>query len=135
MLENWAGIGRSSDLPEDVYHETFFPFEKAMEMITPHQAGILNSARNHLQKIAGYSKLPAMLLDREFTLPEMRIAYEVVSGFSLQDAAFRRKVASQNIILEVGERRGLQTRPAKTYQLIGVRLDFDRNLVFSDTRP
>lgn len=134
VLQSWAGIGRASELPDDVDQEGFIPYEKAAEIISPSEAGILHNARNTLRNLAGTSKLPAMFLAREFTLPEMRMAYEIVSEMPIVDAAFRRKVASQNIIREVGERRGLQTRPAKTYELVGARYDFERNLVFSDTK-
>jgi 8-oxo-dGTP diphosphatase len=91
---------------------------------------ILAKAADRWRRRAAYSTLPAFLLPPAFTLPELRAAYEVVLGRSLNDSAFRRKLGDLRIVEPVeGAKSASTDRPAQLYRLIhpGV-VEFDRNL-------
>lgn len=81
---------------------------------------------------ASYSTLPAFLLPKTFTLPELKAVYEAVLGTALNDSAFRRKVMEMRILEEVPEKRGATAgvrRPAQLWRLAADRLvEFDRTV-------
>jgi len=121
---------RPEHLSDDAISD-FLPVEVAKDIITPTSQESLNRCVTELSQLSHRSKWPMFLLNKEFTLTEMRRAYEIVSGYEIVDSAFRRKVLSMHIVSEVGERRGLQTRPATTYQMMGVLMNFEKNLVYT----
>ncbi|MFG6080303.1 hypothetical protein ACEUZ9_000853 [Paracoccus litorisediminis] len=141
----WAGIGRAQQLgefdrsrmafvdPDAVYCSAIWGADNSDKLST-HDTAKLGLAREDLRQIAGRSKIPAMFLPREFTLPEMRNAYEVVSGLPIDDSNFRRKVENQSMIREVSFRTATSRRPARTYELVGVGLDLRQSLIFRDKR-
>ncbi len=82
---------------------------------------IVSAALERLRGKASYSSLPAFLLPEQFTLPELKAAYETVMGTPLNDSAFRRKIGDLGIIEEVPEAKSPATaarrRPAQLYRL------------------
>jgi 8-oxo-dGTP diphosphatase len=91
---------------------------------------IVAKATDRWRRRAGYSTLPAFMLPTQFTLPELRAAYEVVLGRTLNDSAFRRKVGELRIVAPVGGAKSVVTdRPAQLYRLAAARItEFDRTL-------
>jgi 8-oxo-dGTP diphosphatase len=104
-------VGDAKDLPFD--HDT-----------------ILTAARERCRRRAGYSTLPAFLLPPSFTLPQLRSAYEIVLGRTLNDSAFRRKLGELRIVEPIeGAKSPLTDRPAQLYRLVHPTVtEFDRTL-------
>ena len=95
---------------------------------------ILQAAIARLRGKGNYSTLPAALVADEFTLTELRTAYEIAFGNQINRTDFRRKILSLDAIEETGAQRKADgpARPALTYRLKdGVRV-FDRNLNWQD---
>lgn len=83
---------------------------------------------------AAYSSLPAFLLPKKFTLPELMGVYEAVLGQRLDQSTFRRKVEAQGMIQKTrgkGKRQHEGAgRPATLYSLSQPALhDFGRVLL------
>ena len=81
-----------------------------------------------------YSSLPAFLLPKRFTLPELMGVYEAVLGQKLDASTFRRKVETQGMVVKVrGKNKRLHQgagRPATLYTLSQPALhDFGRVLL------
>jgi 8-oxo-dGTP diphosphatase len=89
---------------------------------------IVDVALARLRGKATYSSLPAFLLPRTFTLPQLQEVYEHVLGHALDKSSFRRKIEAQGVIVPVDEMvRGGRHRPAQLYRLNDRRLaEFDR---------
>lgn len=91
---------------------------------------ILRVAVQRLRGKGDYSTLPAALVGEEFTLSELRAAYEVVLGTTIDKAVFRKRILALDVIEETGLTRQVvpNSRPAMTYRLAdGVRT-FDRQV-------
>lgn len=80
-------------------------------------ANILQSAIERLRNKAEYTSLPAYLLPKEFTLPELQRAYEVVLGRPVEKSAFRTRVLSSGLVDEVEGVRTGPYRPAQIYRI------------------
>lgn len=79
---------------------------------------IVKRAAERCRRRASYSSLPAFLLPPTFTLPALRRAYEAVLGRTLNDSAFRRKVAELRMVEPVvGAISKTSDRPARLYRL------------------
>lgn len=94
---------------------------------------IAAAAVQRLRSKGAYSSLPAFLLEPEFTMPQLKDAYQTVMGEPLNDSAFRRKMADLGIIEEVADAKSpataLRRRPAQLYRLKQRALvAFDRTL-------
>lgn len=91
---------------------------------------ILVEAISRLRGKGDYSTLPAALVGREFTLSELRAAYEVVLGVEIDKGVFRKRILALGVLDETGRTTRIvpNSRPAMTYRLRdGVRT-FDRQL-------
>ncbi|WP_411840041.1 NUDIX hydrolase [Paracoccus sp. ME4] len=100
---------------------------------------ILGEAIRRLRGKGGYSTLPAALVGDEFTLSELRGAYEVVLGIGIDKAVFRKRMLDLGVLEETGRTTRIvpNSRPAMTYRLRdGVRT-FDRQVgsASSPVRP
>ncbi|MDH6258732.1 NUDIX domain-containing protein [Bradyrhizobium sp. BR13661] len=105
------------------------PVAEARGLPFDHDA-IVAGALERCRRRAAYSSLPAFLLPVEFTLPELRRAYEAALGRSLNDSAFRRKVDELRMIEPVtGSVSKATARPAQLFRLAksGV-VEFDRTV-------
>ncbi|MDA7423779.1 NUDIX hydrolase [Thalassococcus lentus] len=93
-------------------------------------AEICQHVHRRIQSKAIYSTLPAWFLPKHFTLAELRQTYERLSGQSLNDSAFRRKVRELDMLAEVEGAKSKDTaRPAQLYRLKEAKLtDFDRKI-------
>lgn len=80
---------------------------------------ILAEAIRRLRGKGGYSTLPAALVGDEFTLSELRAAYEVVLGAGIDKAVFRRRMLEIGALEETGRTTRIvpNSRPAMTYRL------------------
>ncbi|NVO13590.1 MAG: NUDIX hydrolase [Rhodoplanes sp.] len=105
------------------------PLREAKGLPFDHDA-IVAKAADRWRRRAAYSTLPAFLLPPQFTLPELRAAYEVVLGRALNDSAFRRKLGELRIVAPVEGAKSIVTdRPAQLYRLAAAGIaEFDRTL-------
>ena len=76
-----------------------------------------------------YSSLPAALLGEEFTLSELKRAYEIVLGNAIDLSSFKRKLIQLDMIEESGKKtKSGSKRPAMLYRLTGPARTFNRSL-------
>ncbi len=88
----------------------------AQELAFDHKE-ILTTGIERLRNKAEYTSLPVYLLPKEFTLPELQQAYEVVLGRPVEKSAFRTRVMSSNMLEESNGMRTGPFRPAQLYTL------------------
>jgi len=107
-----ADGGRISDaialLPVDSAACAALPFD---------HAAIVAKAVERVRGKSGYTSLPAYLLPREFSLPELHAAYQNVLGTTLDRAGFRRKIMEHGFIEETGATRMSGGRPARLFRM------------------
>ena len=108
---------------------SIIPVEEVASLPFDHEAIVAEGVKR-LQSKGAYSSLPAFLLPREFTMPQLREIYETVMRTSLNDSAFRRKVEELQLIEPVsGAFSKASARPAQLYRLRkAVLQEFDRKL-------
>ena len=80
-------------------------------------AQLLTAALERLRSKVEYTSLPAYLLPEEFTLGELQRAYEIVLGRSVEKSAFRTRIRSAGLVVEVPRHRTGPNRPAQLYRL------------------
>jgi ADP-ribose pyrophosphatase YjhB (NUDIX family) len=78
---------------------------------------LLAAAIERLRSKVEYTSLPAYLLPDEFTLGELQRAYEIVLGRPVEKSAFRTRVRSASLVVEVPRMRTGPNRPAQLYRL------------------
>lgn len=78
---------------------------------------LLQAALDRLRAKVEYTVLPAALLPKTFTLPELQRTFEIVLGRELDKSAFRTRMQSAGVIEETGETRADSRRPAMLYTL------------------
>jgi 8-oxo-dGTP diphosphatase len=76
-----------------------------------------SAALKRLRDKVEYTVLPASLLPREFTLPQLQHTFEIVLGRDLDKSAFRTRMLSAGVIEETGDYRPSIRRPAALYRL------------------
>lgn len=79
-------------------------------------AEILDYALTRLRYKLEYTAVGFELLPKEFTLPELQMAYEIVLGEKLDKRNFRRKILSAGVIEPSGSHRTGEGRPARLYR-------------------
>ena len=79
-------------------------------------ADILAYALQRLRCKLEYTAVVFELLPETFVLSELRAAYEVILGETLDKRNFRRKILSAGVIEETGAQRTGEGRPAKLYR-------------------
>jgi len=80
-------------------------------------AKLLGAAIERLRAKVEYTSLPAFLLPKEFTLPDLQRAYEVVLGRAVEKSAFRTRVLMAGVVEPVDRQRQTGKRPAQLYRL------------------
>jgi ADP-ribose pyrophosphatase YjhB (NUDIX family) len=80
-------------------------------------ATILAAALERLRGKVEYTSLPAYLLPDEFTLSELQRAYEIVLGRDVDKSAFRTRILSAGLLVDVPRQRTGPNRPAQLYRL------------------
>ena len=80
-------------------------------------ARLLSAAIERLRAKVEYTSLPAYLLPKEFTLPDLQHVYEVVLGRAIEKSAFRTRVLAAGVVESVDRRRQTGKRPAQLYRL------------------
>ena len=104
------------ELPEGVM---LVPVDQVKDLAFDHD-DILAAAMQRLRNKSAWSNLPALLLPREFSLPEIQAIYEAVRGTKLDQSSFRRKLNELRLVEETGNTRQERPgRPAKLYRLSG----------------
>lgn len=78
---------------------------------------IVTAAVDRLRKKVEYTSLPAYLMTHEFTLSELQKTYEIVLGRKLEKSAFRTRILSTELVIEVPRFREGANRPAQLYKL------------------
>jgi ADP-ribose pyrophosphatase YjhB (NUDIX family) len=78
---------------------------------------ILHTAVLRLRSKVEYTSLPAYLMPKEFTLPDLQRVYEIVLDRSLEKSAFRTRMLSADLIEPVSKMRKGPNRPAQIYRL------------------
>ena len=78
---------------------------------------LLDAALRRLRDKVEYTVLPASLLPRAFTLPQLQHTFEIVLGRELDKSAFRTRMLSAGVIEETGEFQPSLRRPAALYRL------------------
>jgi 8-oxo-dGTP diphosphatase len=78
---------------------------------------LLAAALERLRSKVEYTSLPAYLLPEEFTLGELQRAYEIVLGREVEKSAFRTRIRSAGLVVEVPRQRTGPNRPAQLYRL------------------
>src|SRR5262249_34250580 len=78
---------------------------------------LLSAAVERLRAKVEYTSLPAFLLPREFTLPDLQHVYQVVLGRAVEKSAFRTRVLSAGVVEAVNRQRRTGKRPAQLYRL------------------
>lgn len=89
---------------------------------------IVDYALWRLRNKVGYSRVAHGFLPAEFTLAELREAYETILGRSLDPANFRRQVESTGTLLPTDRFRTGSHRPARLYR-------YDTDLELADHGP
>ncbi|MBR1141479.1 MULTISPECIES: NUDIX hydrolase [Bradyrhizobium] len=80
-------------------------------------AEILQAAVQRLRNKVEYTSLPAYLMPKEFTLPELQRTYEIVLDRALEKSAFRTRMLSADLIEPIAKMRKGPNRPAQLYRL------------------
>ncbi len=80
-------------------------------------AKLLAAAVERLRAKVEYTSLPAFLLPREFTLPDLQRAYEIVLGRPVEKSAFRTRVLAAGVVEPIDRQRQTGKRPAQLYRL------------------
>jgi len=80
-------------------------------------AEILAAAITRLRNKVEYTSLPAFLVPKEFTLTELRCAYEIVLDRTLEKSAFRTRVLTADLVEPLNKTRQGPNRPAQMYRL------------------
>jgi 8-oxo-dGTP diphosphatase len=111
------------DLPEpraadDAADARWYDLADTPELAFDHTK-ILKSAIDHLRLQLDRSDLVYKLLRDEFTLTELQTAYEVILQEKLDKRNFRRKILQTAQLVESGQRRGKEGRPARLYRYQG----------------
>lgn len=86
-------------------------------------ADILKRALQRLRCKLESTALGTLFMPEEFTLSELRQAYERVFNEKLDGRRFRRRILVADILAETGTRRGASRRAAKLYRFKGNQLE------------
>jgi 8-oxo-dGTP diphosphatase len=78
---------------------------------------LVDAAMDRLVAKAEYTSLPAFLLPGEFTLPDLQRVYEVVLRRPIEKSAFRKRVITAGLVVELPRQRDTGKRPAQLYRL------------------
>ena len=84
-------------------------------------ADVLKRALQRLCHKLDSTALGSLFMPEEFTLSELRRAYERISNEKLDGRRFRRRILAAEILEETGTRRGSGSRAAKLYRFKGGR--------------
>lgn len=93
----------------------WFALDEIPELAFDH-IGIVEKALERLKGKIKYQPIGFELLPEKFTLPDLRILYEIILQTELDDRNFRKKLLSFNLLIDTGEmQRGARNRAPKLY--------------------
>lgn len=135
----YMGLVRDDDL-RPVSERARWELVDSIQALPFDHMEMLARALRRVRDKSSYSSLPAFLLPRTFTFPQLQRVYEEVLSTTLNPAAFRRKILDQHII-ELAEEDEAQPqhkgagRPAAHYRLSkDVLHDMGRVVMLPDVR-
>jgi 8-oxo-dGTP diphosphatase len=100
----------------DADESRWFPFSKLPKLAFDH-AGIVQLARERMASKVRYSSIALQLMPGEFTFAELQDAYEILTGHQIDKRNFRKQIAGQDMIVEMGKMRQAGAhRPAALYK-------------------
>ena len=95
----------------------WFDVEHLPALAFDHRA-LLSSARDHLRRRLGQTRVAFELLPNEFTLSELQSLCEVILGRDIDRRNFRRKVQDAGFVTPVTGRREGRHRPAQLFRFL-----------------
>jgi ADP-ribose pyrophosphatase YjhB (NUDIX family) len=125
----YYGLLPITELEKNEEHLTFYPIDDLPDLPFDHHE-IIGTAVDRVRGKGGYSTIPARLLDKRFSMGQMRNIYSAVLGQELDPSSFRRKVLSLGIVESTNEKShvGDGDRPSEMYELKPGVINFDNKL-------
>ena len=122
ISHTYLGVVRASDctlnaVPNSPKLEWFpMPRIATLTMAFDHANLIQRAMRRFISK-AAYSLLPALVLEEEFTLPDLERLYASILGTPSPNATLRRRLADDTRLIKTSGSRKLHTRDTALYRL------------------
>lgn len=125
----YYGLLPIAELKKTELAMTFYPVDKLPKLPFDHKK-IIKTAVERVRGKGGYSTIPARLLEKKFSLLQMKQIYSAVLGEEIDIAAFRRKVLSLGIIRSTNEKVRINkaNRPSELYELVPGVVNFDSRI-------
>ena len=96
---------------------SWFPVKKLPKLAYDH-AEIIRVAVERLKGKLAYTNIVANLLPKQFTIPELQRAYEIILDRTMDKRNFRKKMLSIGLIKESGKSKKTAHRPAQLYVFV-----------------
>lgn len=118
-------------IPEE-YKAQWFDFDKIPTLILDHQK-MVQDALVKLKRKARYRPIGFELLPEKFTIPQLRLLYEVIYQRALDRRNFRKKILSMNVLEKLNEKDKTTSRkgaflyrfnPDKYQEMVDKGIDF-----------
>ena len=91
---------------------------KALPKLAYDHAEIIAVALERLKSKLIYTNIAARLLPKQFTLPELQKAYEIILNQKLDKRNFRKRILSLGLVKSIGKKKKTLYRPAELYRFI-----------------
>jgi len=114
------------------YKAQWFEFGKLPNLVLDHQQ-MVQAALGKLRRKARYRPIGFELLPEKFTIPQLRMLYEVIYQRNLDRRNFRKKILSMNVLEKLEEKDKTSSRkgaflyrfiPAKYEEMVEKGVDF-----------
>jgi len=114
------------------YKAQWFDIDKLPALILDHQQ-MVEDALEKLRRKARYRPIGFELLPEKFTIPQLRVLYEVIYQRALDRRNFRKKILSMNVLEKLEEKDKTSSRkgaylyrfiPAKYQEMVEKGVDF-----------
>lgn len=114
----WALVRKAEDAHAvDVENVEWFPVEEVPSPLAFDHDLIVSYAVDRLRAKVTYSPIAHAFLPQDFSLAELRQAYEAILNRALDPSNFRRQILSQGTVEDTGQRMtGTAHRPPKLYR-------------------
>ena len=101
---------------DDAADACWFDVAQLPELAFDHRR-ILDAAVSHLRSRIDRTQIVYHLLPDAFTLTELQQAHELILGHPLDKRNFRRRILQSGELIDCGQRRGREGRPARLYRV------------------
>ncbi|NND65751.1 MAG: NUDIX hydrolase [Gammaproteobacteria bacterium] len=112
-----ALLGPDQQKKQTTSNGVWVPLDKLPTVAYDH-ADMIEVAIERLQGRLIYTNIIKNLLPKQFTLPELQRAYEMILDQSFDKRNFRKKFLSTGLIRDTGKTRKTSHRPARLYQFL-----------------